>query len=108
MARVRLVRSIVEGNEVWTWPFVDTIRELPFRPAEPLPLPVDDPALESNRDVGAKALPDSAGLVVEAELPGCGEKQGEEVFLVVVAEIELSVVDDPPADRLDVDLLMGR
>lgn len=102
-AGVSLLRSIVEGYELGTWPFVGAVCELPFCPAVPFPFPVCDPDPYS-AEVGEAAL---AGVVLVGELPCLGDDPREQFFVFVVVEFwDSASLDESTAIGFDIANVM--
>jgi len=99
---VRAIESILEGDEAGECPFVGAVCELPFGAAVPASLPVVEPLTESADEVDAEPGWEVSALIGQAELPRSLDQEGEAVFAVVVAELEVGAAKDVGADRFDV------
>ena len=63
-------------------------------------LPVEAAPAEDRVGVGGEVGRETevAGLIAEAELPGCLDEEGEQVLVFVEAERETASLDDPGAE----------
>jgi len=86
-----------EADELWSWPFIGAIGELPSCPVSGA-VPVDDPALSGAIEEDGKGA--SLGIDLLAELPGELEQVGEEVVSFVACEsVGITATTDRPDEQ---------
>lgn len=100
----KLVPFGVEADESWESPLMRLAGELPLGSPLALSLPVDDSESQRGRRPDRETLVSVLGrrIPLQAELPDEGQQIREQVFPIVVAELEAALPDDRATKSLGV------